>query len=197
VPIPPIVAAGVFRQDHVVKGDPQLLARHPSQDLRLEEPLLHGEGVAVPGDTAVVVSPPGNKAGEKGRASSSRGRSLVRGPYCPVIHRAPRGASHGQRASTTWTPAMGMPCSLRLRCAALGLGEGSRGGDQPRPHPWPRAQKNRTAMGRGLPQPFVQQMGKRHHRRATPGGEILIRDNRPRVQVLKAARGRGAGDGRR
>jgi transposase len=35
VPIPPVVAAVVFRQDHVVEGGPQLLARHPQQHLRV------------------------------------------------------------------------------------------------------------------------------------------------------------------
>ena len=47
VPIPPIIAAVVCRQDHVVKGGPQLLARHPQQHLRVGQALLHVDVVAV------------------------------------------------------------------------------------------------------------------------------------------------------
>jgi hypothetical protein len=52
-------------------------------------------------------------------------------------------------------------------CAALVYGEGQRGGDRTRLHHWPRARKMGGPMGRGLRQKFVQQMGNRHHRRAT------------------------------
>jgi hypothetical protein len=71
-------------------------------------------------------------------------------------------------ASIPWTLAMGMTCSLQLRCAALGLGEGSRGGDRTRLHHGPRARKSGGSMRRGRLQPFVQKMGNRHHTTAGP-----------------------------
>jgi hypothetical protein len=123
------------------------------------------------------------------------------------------GAGTVDRSQELWSAAGQVrSCAAWIRESATVMsdGEGSRGGDQPRPYHGPRARKSGGFMGRGRLQPFVQQMGNRHHTTAGPpiptggppprgrrggGRDLPIRDTIPRVQVLNAARGKGAGGG--
>ena len=61
VAVPPIIAAVVLGQDHVLKHRPQLLAGHPQQHLRLGQALFDIEVVAVQGDTPIPIG----RAGEQ------------------------------------------------------------------------------------------------------------------------------------
>ena len=54
----PVVAATIFRQDDVLKGCPQGLARYPEQHPRVGEALFQIKVVTMQGDTAVSVRDP-------------------------------------------------------------------------------------------------------------------------------------------